>query len=115
MSVQKNPYASFLESVEKPARYIGGEHFVTRKDWETTLGKVAWCFPDTYEIGMSHLGMKVLYDEINREPDLLAERCFAPWVDMEKEMRARDLPLVTLEKFRPLKDFQVKEYDRNNI
>ena len=107
MSVVKNPYASFLESVEKPARYIGGEHFVTRKDWETTLGKAAWCFPDTYEIGMSHLGMKVLYDEINREPDLLAERCFAPWVDMEKEIRARSLPLVTLENFRPLCDFQV--------
>lgn len=107
MSVLKNPYASFLDSVEKPARYIGGEHFITRKDWNTTLGKAAWCFPDTYEIGMSHLGMKVLYDEINREPDLLAERCFAPWVDMEKEMRARNLPLVTLENFKPLSEFQV--------
>lgn len=107
MSVLKNPYAPFLDTVEKPARYIGGEHFLVRKDWEKTLGRAAWCFPDTYEIGMSHLGMKVLYDEINREPDLLAERCFAPWVDMEKEMRARGIPLVTLENFRPLKDFHV--------
>lgn len=107
MSVLKNPYSSFLESVEKPARYIGGEHFVTRKDWSSVVGRAAWCFPDTYEIGMSHLGMKVLYDEINREPDLLAERCFAPWVDMEKQMRAHQVPLVTLESFRPLSDFQV--------
>lgn len=107
MSVLKNPYAAFLESVEKPARYIGGEHFISRKNWDSTLGRAAWCFPDTYEIGMSHLGMKVLYDEINREPDLLAERCFCPWVDMEKEIRSRGLPLVTLESFRPLKDFHV--------
>ena len=61
-----NPYASFLEKVEKPARYIGGEHFVTKKNWDETIGRVALCFPDTYEIGMSHLGMKILYDEINQ-------------------------------------------------
>lgn len=102
-----NPYASFLDKVEKPARYIGGEHFVVKKDWDTTLSKVALCFPDTYEIGMSHLGMKILYDEINKHPDLLAERVFAPWVDMEKEIRARNLSLVTLENFRPLKDFHI--------
>jgi radical SAM family uncharacterized protein/radical SAM-linked protein len=103
----RNPYASFLEKVEKPARYIGGEHFVIRKNWDETLSRVALCFPDTYEIGMSHLGMKILYDEINQHPSMLAERCFAPWVDMEKEMRARNLPLVTLENFKPLKDFQI--------
>lgn len=107
MSAVKNPYSSFLDSVEKPARYIGGEHFMVRKDWGATLGRAAWCFPDTYEIGMSHLGMKVLYEEINREPDLLAERCFAPWVDMEKKMREHGQPLVTLENFRPLSDFHV--------
>lgn len=103
----RNPYASFLESVEKPARYIGGEHFLVRKNWETAIAKVALCFPDTYEIGMSHLGMKILYDEINQHEGLLAERCFAPWVDMEKEMRARNLPLVSLENFKPLKDFHI--------
>ena len=103
----RNPYASFLESVEKPARYIGGEHFLVRKNWETAIAKVALCFPDTYEIGMSHLGMKILYDEINQHEGLLAERCFAPWVDMEKEMRARKLPLVSLENFKPLKDFHI--------
>lgn len=103
----RNPYASFLEKVEKPARYIGGEHFVIRKDWDTTLSKVALCFPDTYEIGMSHLGFKILYEEINKHPNMLAERCFAPWVDIEKEIRQRGLPLVSLENFRPLKDFQI--------
>jgi radical SAM family uncharacterized protein/radical SAM-linked protein len=103
----QNPYASFLEKVEKPARYIGGEHFVVRKDWASAISRVALCFPDTYEIGMSHLGMKILYDEINQHQGLLAERCFAPWVDMEKEIRSRNLPLVTLENFKPLKEFHI--------
>ena len=102
-----NPYASFLEKVEKPARYIGGEHFVTRKNWDESIARVALCFPDTYEIGMSHLGMKILYDEINQHQGLLAERVFAPWVDMEKEIRDRDLQLVSLENFKPLKDFHI--------
>ena len=103
----RNPYASFLENVEKPARYIGGEHFVVRKNWDTAIARVALCFPDTYEIGMSHLGMKILYDEINQHEGLLAERCFAPWVDMEKEIRSRNLQLVSLENFKPLKDFHI--------
>ncbi len=102
-----NPYASFLEKVEKPARYIGGEHFIIRKNWEKTISKVALCFPDTYEIGMSHLGMKILYDEINQHEGMLAERVFAPWVDMEKEIRQRGLNLVSLENFKPLKDFDI--------
>lgn len=102
-----NPYADFLESLEKPARYIGGEHFIIRKDWDQMIGRVALCFPDTYEIGMSHLGFKILYEEINKQETMCAERCFAPWVDMEKQMRERDLPLVTLENFRPLNEFDV--------
>lgn len=102
-----NPYASFLEKVEKPARYIGGEHFVVRKNWDETISRVALCFPDAYEIGMSHLGMKILYDEINNHPGMLAERVFAPWIDMEKEIRARGLHLVSLENFKPLKDFHI--------
>ncbi len=102
-----NPYASFLDEVEKPARYIGGEHFVIKKNWEESMGRVALCFPDTYEIGMSHLGMKILYDEINQHPTLLAERVFAPWIDMEKEIRDRNLNLVSLENFKPLKDFHI--------
>ena len=102
-----NPYSSFLDSLAKPARYIGGEHFIARKNWDDCYGRAALCFPDTYEIGMSHLGFKILYEEINKRDGLLAERCFAPWLDMEKEMRERELPLVTLENFRPLSDFQV--------
>ena len=102
-----NPYASFLDKVEKPARYIGGEHFVIKKNWEETIARVALCFPDTYEIGMSHLGMKILYDEINQHPGMLAERVFAPWIDMEKEIRDRNLHLVSLENFKPLKDFHI--------
>ena len=102
-----NPYASFLEKVEKPARYIGGEHFVIRKNWDESIGRVALCFPDTYEIGMSHLGMKILYDEINQHQGLLAERVFAPWIDMEKQIRERGLNLVSLENFKPLKDFHI--------
>lgn len=102
-----NPYASFLEKVEKPARYIGGEHFVVKKNWDETIARVALCFPDTYEIGMSHLGMKILYDEINQHQGMLAERVFAPWVDMEKEIRDRNLHLVSLENFKALKDFHI--------
>ncbi len=103
----KNPYASFLDKLEKPARYIGGEQFIVRKNWNDCIGKMALCFPDTYEIGMSHLGMKILYEEINQVPNLIAERCFAPWLDMEKELRERNLNLVTLENFKALKEFDV--------
>ncbi len=103
----RNPYASFLDSLEKPARYIGGEHFIIQKDWDDLVGKVALCFPDTYEIGMSHLGFKILYEELNKESDLCAERAFCPWIDMEAKMREKNLPLVTLENFKPLKDFDI--------
>lgn len=104
---RQNPYSSFLDLLEKPARYIGGEFFEKRKNWDETPVRVALCFPDTYEIGMSHLGFKILWDELNNQSDILAERVFAPWVDMEKELRERKLPLVTLENFRPLSDFDV--------
>jgi len=103
----QNPYASFLDKLQKPARYIGGEHFIVRKSWDEVVGRVALCFPDTYEIGMSHLGFKILYEELNKNEDICAERAFCPWIDMEKEMRDRDLPLVTLENFKPLSDFDI--------
>ncbi|MBL7663744.1 MAG: TIGR03960 family B12-binding radical SAM protein [Bacteriovoracaceae bacterium] len=107
MAVIRNPYSSFLDKLEKPARYIGGEKYLVRKKWEDCVGKMALCFPDTYEIGMSHLGFKILYDEVNQHENLLAERCFAPWIDMEKQIRERNLHLVTLETYRPLKDFDL--------
>ncbi len=107
MGSQRNPYASFLEDVLKPARYIGGEHYLVKKDWDDCIGKVALCFPDVYEIGMSHLGFKILYEEINKTPGLLAERCFTPWMDMEKKIRENNLELVSLESFRPLREFDI--------
>src|SRR5678816_1667219 len=92
-----HPYDSFLHQVAKPARYTGGEAGQVRKDWTTVHARICLAFPDVYDIGMSHLGFKILYKILNDDPRTLAERCYAPWVDMEKELRARGLPLVSLE------------------
>src|SRR5512135_691739 len=86
-----------LLSVTKPARYIGGEFGSVKKDWDSVKVRACLCFPDVYEIGMSHLGLRILYDLINRRDDALAERVFAPWMDMEERMRARNLTLWSLE------------------
>ncbi|MDK2888783.1 MAG: hypothetical protein PWP72_1661 [Thermoanaerobacter sp.] len=96
-----------LHRVQKPARYVGGEWNVVRKDWDKTDVKVAFAFPDVYEVGMSHLGLQILYHVVNSREDALLERTFAPWVDMEGEMRRRGLPLFTLESHRPVKDFDI--------
>jgi radical SAM superfamily enzyme YgiQ (UPF0313 family) len=77
------------------------------KDWSTVEATFCLAFPDVYDIGMSHLGFKILYKLLNDDPRTLAERCYAPWVDMERELRARGLPLVSLESARPLRDFDV--------
>jgi len=103
----KNPYSEVLDQVEKPARYIGGEHFTAKKDWDKVKSKIVLCFPDVYEIGMSHLGFKILYEELNKEESILADRVFSPWMDMEAKMRDKNLPLVGLEQFRPLKEYQI--------
>ena len=102
-----HPYARFLDRVEKPARYAGGEVGAVVKDWSTVEATVCLAFPDVYDIGMSHLGFKILYKLLNDDPRTLAERCYAPWVDLEAELRARSLPLVSLESARPLRDFDV--------
>lgn len=102
-----HPYASFVHRVDKPARYLGGEYGVVRKDWSAVQARVCLAFPDVYDIGMSHLGFKILYKILNDDPRTLAERAYAPWIDMEKELRARGLPLVSLETARPLRDFDV--------
>ena len=113
MSAPRNaaphPYADFVHRVLKPGRYLGGEHGAVHKAWDdpAIVAKVCLGFPDIYDIGMSHLGLKILYSLINDQPDLLAERAFSPWPDMEKELRARSLPLVSLESARPLRDFDV--------
>ncbi|WP_437951029.1 TIGR03960 family B12-binding radical SAM protein [Sorangium sp. So ce296] len=102
-----HPYASFLDQVEKPARYAGGEVGSVVKDWASVEARVCLAFPDVYDIGMSHLGFKILYKLLNDDPRTLAERCYAPWVDMEAQLVKRGLPLVSLESARPLRDFDV--------
>jgi len=103
-----HPYAAFLARVSKPGRYLGGEEQELRRPWEEALTcRMVLAFPDLYEIGMSHLGTRILYSLINKAPDLACERAFSPWADMEAELRARGLPLVSLENHRPLRDFDV--------
>jgi radical SAM family uncharacterized protein/radical SAM-linked protein len=103
----EHPYASFVHRVQKPARYLGGEVGARAKDWDSVDARVCLAFPDVYDIGMSHLGFKILYRLLNDDPRTLAERAYAPWVDMEAELRARCLPLVSCESARPLADFDV--------
>ncbi|MCJ7513040.1 MAG: TIGR03960 family B12-binding radical SAM protein [Anaerolineales bacterium] len=96
-----------LARVQKPGRYTGGELNQVVKDWLTTPLRVALAFPDIYDLGMSNLGLAILYDLINRQPDMLAERVFAPWVDMEAQLRSSGLPLYSLESKRALSDFDI--------
>ncbi len=96
-----------LPLVEKPGRYVGGEYNVVYKNWETVDTKIALIFPDIYDIGLSNLGLQILYEMMNDQPDILAERAYAPWVDMEAKLRENNIPLYALESKRPLKDFDV--------
>jgi radical SAM family uncharacterized protein len=103
----RHPYADFLELVEKPTRYIGGEYQQVVADPAGAASRVCLAFPDTYEIGMSHLGTKILYSVLNKTPGIACERAFAPWLDMEGELRRRGLPVLTLETASPLAAFDV--------
>ncbi len=96
-----------LENVEKPGRYMGGEWNAAKKDPERTRAWIALAFPDLYEVGMSYLGQKILYSILNAQPDILAERVFAPWGDMEKELRTKEIPLFSLENRIPLDRFDI--------
>ncbi|MBI4180829.1 MAG: TIGR03960 family B12-binding radical SAM protein [Chloroflexi bacterium] len=96
-----------LHQVTKPARYTGGEWNSIIKDWDKTPIRIALSYPDLYEIGMSNMALPILYELLNRQPDVLAERVFAPWPDMEKLMRAEGIPLFSLESKHPLKDFDI--------
>ena len=98
---------AMLEKVQKAPRYTGGEMNAQVKDWEKTPLHFVFCFPDTYEVGMSHLGMKILTGLINDQEWSLSERCFMPWVDMMALMKEEGVPLFSLESRRPLKDFDV--------
>ena len=96
-----------LLQVERPGRYVGGEYNSVVKDWDAASVRVALAFPDLYDLGMSNLGIMILYEQLNRQPDLLAERVFSPWVDMEAVMRAEGLPLYSLETKHPVREFDL--------
>ena len=96
-----------LPLVQKPARYIGGELNSVIKNKDEVDIRFAFCFPDSYEIGMSHLGMKILYSIANNREDTWCERVFAPWDDMEEQMRKNNIPLYALESGDPIKDFDI--------
>ena len=94
-----------LLRIEKPARYIGNEVNSVNKDADKVDVRFCMCFPDVYEIGMSHLGLQILYDMFNRREDVWCERVFSPWTDMDKEMRSEGIPLFALESQDPVRDF----------
>ena len=96
-----------LPRVQKPARYVGGEYNAVMKDKGSVDLRFAFCFPDTYEIGMSNLGLRILYGRLNEIPGVWCERVFAPWGDMEAEMRAAGLPLYALESGDPVEEFDI--------
>ena len=96
-----------LSRVEKPVRYIGGELNEVIKDVNDIDIRYAFCFPDVYEVGMSHLGMRILYHTINERKDTYCERVFAPWPDMEEQLRKNNIPLYALETKDPIKDFDM--------
>ena len=86
-----------LLRVQKPGRYVGGELNQVVKDWQTTSTHVALIFPDIYDLGLPNLGLAILYESLNQRPDVLAERAYAPWLDMEDAMRQSGIPLYSLE------------------
>lgn len=96
-----------LKSVSKPARYIGTEWNSVHKNLEQVNVRFAMCFPDVYEVGMSHLGIKILYHLLNDQSDVYCERVFSPWVDMEEKMREYDIPLFSMETHTPVGEFDI--------
>ncbi|MBK7723936.1 MAG: hypothetical protein IPI33_01395 [Dehalococcoidia bacterium] len=96
-----------LTRVSKPARYTGGEWNSVTKDWRETAVHIALAYPDAYDIGMSNMGIGILYDILNKVDDIACERTFAPWEDMEAEIRREKVPLWSLETRTPIKDFDV--------
>ena len=96
-----------LPTVQKPARYTGGEYNEIQKNPEDVRVNIAFCFPDTYEIGMSNVGMRILYGVMNEMDGVWCQRVFSPWGDMEQAMRQHDLPLWALESRRPVKEFDM--------
>ncbi len=96
-----------LLTVQKPGRYVGGEYNAVYKNWDEIQTKVAFVFPDIYDLGISNVGLKILYDQINQRDDALAERAYLPWIDFEEVMRRDEIPLYALESKHPLVDFDI--------
>ena len=105
--MNKKKFEELLLSVQKPGRYTGGELNSVIKDKSKIDVRFAFCFPDTYEIGMSHLGMKILYSLFNQREDIWCERVFAPWVDFEQVMQENNIPLFALESQDPINIFDL--------
>ena len=103
----KEQLQRILPLVQKPARYTGGEYNEIQKDLQDVRVRVAFCFPDTYEIGMSNIGMQILYGVMNNMDGVWCERVFAPWSDMEQIMRENSLPLWALESHDPVAEFDM--------
>ncbi len=107
-ALSAHPYAEFLAEMRKPGRYLGGEEQSIVKPASADLScRFVLAFPDLYEIGMSHLGTRIIYDLVNGHADLVCERAFSPWSDLEAQLRERGLPLVSLETYTPLHEFDV--------
>lgn len=102
----KTKFEKALNKIQKPSRYTGNEFNSVHKEWDNRI-HFAFCFPDVYEVGMSHLGMKILYHMMNEREDTVCERVFAPWVDMEEQMRENAIPLLSLESWRPVSQFDL--------
>ncbi len=100
-------FREILPKVSKPSRYTGGEFNIIIKDWERAKTKMVLAFPDVYEIGMSHVGSKILYGLVNERTEHVLERTYTPWPDMESIMRGRNIPLYSLESFKPWLDFDL--------
>lgn len=103
----KEEILKILPEVRKPSRYLGNEKNAVKKDLAHVGVKVALCYPDTYEIGMSNIGLSVLYHLLNDRPDIACERVYAPWTDMEQKLREHGLPLTTLESSEPVRNFDI--------
>ena len=106
IDIEKN-LDRFLLTIEKPGRYVGGEYNSVRKNPGEVQTRVALAFPDIYDLGVPNLGLAIFYDQLNRDPEIWAERVYAPWIDMEAEMRARGIPLYTLESKTPIAELDV--------
>ncbi|MBE6696394.1 MAG: TIGR03960 family B12-binding radical SAM protein [Ruminococcaceae bacterium] len=105
--MQENKLSGILKSVVKPGRYTGGEYNRIIKDKDSVDLRFAFCFPDIYDIGMSNLGVRILYDALNREDNIWCERAYAPWIDMSEKMREYNLPITAAESGDPLSSFDV--------